>query len=291
MVTKLPLIAANEIFNKPIFCSEAYIETVLHTLGGRISVDSSNLNVGEDFTARGGSADSGSESFHHIEVLGSLTHRASYLNAASGMQSYQDLSRMVGEFADDQSSKVLVMEIDSPGGAVSGVFDLADKIRSVRESQPNKKIISVVNDVAASAAYLIASQANHIVATQTASIGSIGAVVVHMDHSQRLENEGIKPTIIRSSPKKMAGSSLEALSEEVSEDIQQRINSARDLFVDAVVKGRMGANENFNAEDFEKMVRGTEAGMFSAKDALEMGLIDDIMSAEKAFELARNLSL
>ncbi|WP_052688250.1 S49 family peptidase [Xanthomonas sp. MUS 060] len=92
--------------------------------------------------------------------------------------------------ADDTVSQILI-DIDSPGGSVYGVAELADQIQSARSIKP---VVAVANSLAASAAYWIGCAAGELYVTPGGEVGSIGVWQAHFDYSQALAADGVTPT-------------------------------------------------------------------------------------------------
>ena len=89
----------------------------------------------------------------------------------------------------------VLRDICSPGGEAACMEGLADLIRSVRQTKP---VTAFVNEMAASAAYSIASAASEIAISPTSILGSIGVVMLHADRSDELAAQGVKPTLTHS---------------------------------------------------------------------------------------------
>ena len=111
---------------------------------------------------RGGIADSGmfkiaEDGIGIVTVTGSLVNRGGWIGASSGLTCYEGITAQLRAAAEDQSVQSIVLDIDSPGGEVGGVLALGQLIRRVREEKP---VVAVVNDMAASAGYWLAAQAN-----------------------------------------------------------------------------------------------------------------------------------
>ena len=267
---------ASMVLNRPLLCTARYAETVLSVLGNRIGVDASELATHRDTNHSQGSymMDSG---VLVMPIHGSMVHRTSGVQAASGMQSYQSMQASVEDAMEDSSVRSIIFDMDTPGGAAAGAFDFADYLADQRGRKP---MVAIARDTMASAGYLIGSSADRVIASQTADIGSIGVVLVHLDKSQKLENEGIKPTIIAAGAHKADGNPYEPLSPEVRADIQEEIDRTMGLFVNAV-SARRGLTP--------EAIRDMEARVFSAENAIQAGLADSIGTLESvAAELAAN---
>jgi signal peptide peptidase SppA len=156
--------------------------------------------------------------------------------------------------------------LDSPGGEVFGVSELADKIYAAREQ---KKIIAVANSLMASAAYWIGSSAHEIVATPSSITGSIGVIAMHEDWSKALESMGVKTTIITAGEHKADGSPYAPLTEPAAIEIKKRVDYYYEMFTESV-----GRNRGNTANQVKKTYG--DGRVFNAKEAKDIGLIDRI---------------
>ncbi len=162
---------------------------------------------------------------------------------------------------------------DSPGGMVAGCWDAVDKMVALKE-QVGVPVRAFAHESAYSAAYGIATVADHIVVSRTGGVGSIGTMTSHVDSSGMLEQRGLKITFIASDPSKVEGNSTEPLSAEARERIQVRIDELNQFFVSAVARSR-GLDEAF--------IRNTlKAHCFTASQAVSNGLADSVGSLEDA---------
>ena len=203
-----------------------------------------------------------------IPVVGGLYHRGDALNAMSGSMSYTYLNNQIVSALADDEVKAILLDIDSPGGAVGGAFEAADMVRKASAIKP---IYAIANTLAASAAYAIASGAEKIFATPSARVGSIGVITMHIDQSVAMDRRGLKPTIIHSGKYKKQGNSLEPLSEGDVADIQASIDSVYEMFVELVASMRpMSADA----------IRATEARVYDARAAVDLGLVDGVATFE-----------
>jgi ClpP class serine protease len=144
-------------------------------------------------------------------------------------------------------------------------------IRSVRQIKP---VTAFVNDMAASAAYGIASAASEIVTSPTSILGSIGVVMLHADRSGELAAQGVKPTLIFAGSHKVDGNPFEPLSDAVRADLQASVDAHYRQFLDTVAQGR---GRKLTAD----MARATEARTFIGVEAIALGLADRIASFDE----------
>jgi capsid assembly protease len=197
-----------------------------------------------------------------VQVHGSLVQRGGMLESASGMTGYNRLGTMITAAFRDPSVRGVVLEIDSPGGEVAGLLDLSAMVAGA-----DKPVYAHANELAASAAYWLASSADQVFAPKTGMLGSIGVVMLHADRSRQNERAGVSYTPIFAGARKLDGSSMAPLSEEARASAQARVDEIYSMFVSHVADAR-GITE--------QAVRDTEAGVFSTQEAVRLGLADDV---------------
>lgn len=278
MKLRYPHMAAR-VFNTPLLIEQTKLDAILGVLGPRMGFEGPVLSteligtgpdahmlamqqMGADWNKAGGFWIMDGTAI--IPILGTLVQRGSSMDALSGMQSYQDVGNMIAAAQSEWSVKDIILEIDSAGGEVGGVFDLADKIFNMRG---NKPMTAVASELASSAAYLIASAADEVIIPRTGKVGSIGVVAAHFDFSRQLEKKGVAVTFIYAGEHKLDGNKLRPLPPEVKADMQSNIDEVYQLFVDTVSRNRsMGADR----------VRGTQAAMYMGFKAIDAGLADRV---------------
>ena len=208
-----------------------------------------------------------------IEVSGVLVHRGSWIGQSSGQTSYEGIAAQLAAAVADPAVRGIALEIDSFGGEVAGVFDLADAIRAARASKP---VQAFVAEHAFSAGYALASQATSIILPRTGAVGSIGVVVMHADLSGQLSDDGVTVTLIHSGAHKVDGNPYEPLPDAVRARIQGEIDSIRTLFAQTVAAGR---GRRLTAE----AALTTEADCYRGADAVTAGLADEVSDPASAF--------
>jgi signal peptide peptidase SppA len=172
-----------------------------------------------------------------INVMGIIAQHAHEVDDISGPggTSTERVAQSLRSALNDPSVKSIVLNIDSPGGNVYGVQELADEIFKARGSKP---IVAQVNSLAASAAYWIAAAADEIVVTPSGEVGSIGVYALHQDVSERAKMEGYKFTFVSAGKYKIEGNSLQPLEDEARAAIQEQVNAYYEDFLKAVARGR-----------------------------------------------------
>ncbi|MDR6753432.1 S49 family peptidase [Deinococcus soli (ex Cha et al. 2016)] len=150
----------------------------------------------------------------------------------------QRFAAEIRKLADDATVSTIVLSMDSPGGTVAGTVEAGDAVAYARTK---KRVVAVTNDMAASAAYWVASQASEIVVTPTAITGSIGVISTHADYTKMMNAWGIVVTYIRSAAKKALGQPYEPFSAEAQAEWQKTVDAMYAQFIQAVARGRRKA--------------------------------------------------
>ena len=153
--------------------------------------------------------------------------------------------------------------VDSPGGTVSGVQALADVI-----AYSEKPTTAAVSDMAASAAYWLASQADVVEANASAMVGSIGVYRVMVDSSEAYAEEGLTVHVVKSGNHKGTGTPGTVITDEELEEEQRLIDQAAGMFVEAVARGR-----HMSIPDVSQLATGQS---WFGHDAKRLGLIDEV---------------
>lgn len=200
-----------------------------------------------------------------VPVFGAITHRV------GGGATVERLTKTLREYGADPSVRTVLLNIDSPGGTVDGVPELAAEVRALRES---KHVVALANSLTASAAYWIASQADEIVATPEALVGSIGVFTIHDDYSAMLEQAGIKTTLISAGKYKTEANPYQPLNQDALDHLQGLVDAAYGLFVADVAHGRDVPPATVR-NDFG------QGRVFTAAAAKSSGMIDRVATADE----------
>lgn len=199
-----------------------------------------------------------------VPVLGTMVHRGSFLDSASGLTNYQRLENQFNALANDPDVKAVLLEMDTPGGQAAGVFDLAASL-----SKMGKPLWASVNENAHSAGYALAAVADRITLARTASAGSIGVIALHVDQSGKNAKDGYAYTAIHAGAKKAMGSPHAPLADDARTELQARVDTLYSHFIEHVAQAR---------HLDPAAVRAQEAGTFMGQSAVDAGLADEVMS-------------
>lgn len=208
-----------------------------------------------------------------IAIEGTLVHKSGWLDAFSGLMGYDDIrSRFDAALADAEVRGIALM-VNSPGGEVSGLFDLADHIYEARGGKP---IWAVLDESAYSAAYALASCADVITVPRTGGTGSVGVIAVHSEYSRALDKAGITVTVMRYGDRKARANPMEPLLDADRAELQENIDRLGEEFVALVARNRgIGA----------AAVRDQQAATFMGESGVDRGLADVVASPETALQL------
>lgn len=183
---------------------------------------------------------------------------------------YKELSSRIERFVNNPEIKAIVVLLDSPGGAASGLFECADAIWAMHEEKP---IYACVNGgMACSAAYLIAASTGHIYATETSEIGSCGVMCTAEDDTGYWEKQGVRfKTFFSKHAKKK---NLSPFSEEGGKALQKSLDQTEDFYFT-----RLGT---YRGMDKDECISGFGGGeVFFSGEALERGMIDKIATLDE----------
>lgn len=170
-----------------------------------------------------------------IPIYGVVAQRMNLMTAMSGGTSIEQLTSQFRDAIDNPNVSAIVFDVDSPGGSVFGVDELASEIRASRGQKP---IVAVANSLMASAAYWLSSGADEIVGTPSGQIGSIGVLAMHVDNSEANAQQGLRPTVVSAGKYKAELSDTAPLTEEAQAFMQEQVNQYYDAFIGAVADGR-----------------------------------------------------
>ena len=197
-----------------------------------------------------------------IPLHGSLINR--FNSSWTFLTGYKFIRNAINMALEDSEIETIVLDVNSNGDEVCGCFEIANFIKEAKNTKP---IHAVVDGGCYSAAYAIASACSTITTTPSSGVGSIGVVAVHASYEKMLDNEGIAVTIIQAGDKKTDGTPYKNLTDSAKTDIQQRVNDNYAEFTALVAN-----NRNLSVDDVIK----TQAACYTAKDAMELGLIDAV---------------
>ena len=207
-----------------------------------------------------------------LPLYGMVTQRGNMVDDVSGPGSVstQQFAASLRQALTDESVSQILIDIDSPGGSVYGVAELADEIISARAQKP---VIAIANSLAASAAYWIGACASEFYVTPGGEVGSIGVWQAHQDYSKAMDEAGVKTTLISAGKFKVEGNPYTPLDEDAQAFMQSRVDDYYAAFTKAVAKGRGVSIAQVRDGMGQGRVLGAEA-------ALASNMVDGIASLD-----------
>ena len=208
-----------------------------------------------------------------LPLYGVVTQRANMVDDISGpgCTSTQQFSAALRQLLADSSVGQILIDIDSPGGSVYGVSELAHEIIQARAQKP---VIAIANSLAASAAYWIGCSASEFYVTPGGEVGSIGVWQAHFDYSKALEEDGVKPTLISAGKYKVEGNPYVPLDEQAQAFMQSRVDDYYNAFIEAVSVGRGASIQDVQTSMGEGRILGAQA-------ALAQNMVDGIATFDE----------
>lgn len=170
-----------------------------------------------------------------IPIQGVIGRKIGMIGKACGGCDIQDVEFDIAKALGDSRVSRILLDIDSPGGSVTGVPELAQQIRDARVTKP---VYAFTDGMMCSAAYWLASQADGIYATKSTDIGSIGVYMALLDESRSFEMEGLKTELIKAGRLKGIGVRGTALTDEAREYLQGQVDDIYEWFTTDVRAGR-----------------------------------------------------
>lgn len=203
----------------------------------------------------------------HIPLRGELVdENGGAVQPSSGFTGYDGIRAQVMAADNDPNVAGLVMDINSPGGLIADLFELADFLMARRGNKPMR---AVIRNCGASAAYTLAGCADDVTLQPLGVAGSNGVITMHADMSKAMEQDGVAVTLITSGAHKADGNPFEPLPPDVRARIQTMVDtSAARLFA------HVAAARGLTPE----VVAAQEGRIYMGEEAITAGLVDKIMS-------------
>lgn len=213
-----------------------------------------------------------------LDIQGVLTYRSGEIDAeCNEMVSYESLKRQTEKMVDLGVERIVMMQ-DSSGGAAYGLFAAASYIKKLARDN-NISLVSYVDGVSYSASYGLSVIADELIVNPQAGVGSVGVVVALYNDTKMLENAGLSRQFVFAGDNKIPFDKDGDFTEQFISDLQKSVDKTYKSFVSHVAKNR-GMTE--------QQIVDTQASVYDADEALELGLVDKVMELED-FEILYGL--
>ena len=192
----------------------------------------------------------------------------------------------------DNDIKGIIIKMNTPGGTVAMSQNIYNQIMKIRELKP---VVAVIDDVAASGGYYIASAADRIIAQDGSLTGSIGVIMSYMDyHNLLAEKLSVYPVVIKSGKFKDIGSGTRKITEEEKALLQDIVNDSYSQFVEAIKKGRINRNDTYTAKktilSVENLKKNADGRVFTGKQAKASGFVDELGDIDTAKNMIEKMA-
>ncbi|TPI75883.1 signal peptide peptidase SppA [Mesorhizobium sp. B2-8-9] len=185
----------------------------------------------------------------------------------------EELLKRLESIRKSPEVKGVILSIDSPGGTTVGGESTFDAVRKLAGDKP---VVAEVGTLAASAGYMIASAADHIVARKTSIVGSIGVLIQYPDVSGLMDKLGIKLEEVKSSPLKASPSPFKPTNDDERAMVRKLILDSYDWFVGIVADRRKITHEQALAL--------ADGSIFTGRQALANHLVDAVGGEQEAID-------
>ena len=206
-----------------------------------------------------------------VPIVGVIGKGLSPLEKMMGAVDVNDVSAAIDAFAANPEVEKIALQVSSPGGTVTGVEELANKVRNV-----GKPTMAYTDSEMASSAYWISSAADRVVASPSSTVGSIGVYMAIPDYSKAADMAGMKMVVVKSGKFKGVGIEGTSLTDEQITNLQEGVDlMAAEFKASVLMKRKMVKAESMEGQAF--------SGKQAAKLGLVTGLADSFNDALRSF--------
>jgi HK97 family phage major capsid protein len=237
-----------------------------HAEGLKLSKEEIRARVGVE--AKSGTPAVNRGSVAVLPLYGVLSQRMNMMSEMSGGTSTEQFGAQLDALIENPQVSAIVLDIDSPGGSVFGVPEVATRIRAARDVKP---VYAVANGTMASAAYYLGAQATEVIASPSSLVGSIGVYMVHLDDTGELDQLGLKRTVVSAGANKAEG--IGPLTPDARAHLQSIVDDAYAMMLNDVAQGR-GVSPQTIEQSYG------QGRVFSAQQSKAAGLVDRIATLD-----------
>jgi protease IV len=200
------------------------------------------------------------------------------LGLTKGVTSPSRVKEELEKAAKDDRIKAVVLKINSPGGTVSAADVILHELKAFKTAK-GVPVVICLQGLATSGGYYVAQAGDTIIAYPTCITGSIGVIVMKFNLRGLMDKVGVDDDIVKSGKWKDFWSPFRPATPQEKEMMQQVIDDFYRTFVDVVAQGR-----HLNLKKTRQLADGR---IFTASQALDLGLVDQLGYLDDALKLAR----
>ena len=197
-----------------------------------------------------------------IPIEGPLTVNGGSVFGQQSVSS-ETIVKFIEEAEENSAVKVIVLEINSPGGSAVASDEIAIAIK-----ETEKPVIALIREVGASGGYWIASATDHIIANRMAITGSIGVISSYIEFSELMNRYGIGYERLVAGELKDVGTPFRKLKSNEKAIFQSKIDTIHDYFIQEIAN-----NRKMESKEVKKLATGE---FFLGVEALDLGLVDQL---------------
>jgi protease-4 len=205
-----------------------------------------------------------------------LGQKVAIIEIYGTISSSDEVIRQLKKYSKDSSIPAIVLDIDSPGGAVVPSQEIYEEVLKAKKA--GKKVVASLRSLGASGGYYIACSADTIVANPGTLTGSIGVIFEFPVVQELFKKIGVKFEVVKRGELKEVGTSFRSMTQEERDLLQSVIDDTYNQFVDAVKEGR--------GLERQKILELADGRVFTGRQAKELGLIDELGDIEDAIKIA-----
>jgi len=194
-------------------------------------------------------------------------------------------NQMLTAAEKDSSVKAIVVEVDTPGGAVTPSDEIHARILRFRQQFPNRPVVVTMGGLATSGGYYISCAGEYVFAQRTTLTGNIGVILPRYNFSKLAKSYGVEEVTVTAPANgfKNAGSSFAPIDEKDNQYLQGLIDDAYGSFKAVVTAGRAGKLTG----KIDEIANGK---VYTAAEALSLGLVDQLGYATDAYDKAASMA-
>jgi len=177
----------------------------------------------------------------------------------------ESILKQIRAATNDATVKGILLEINSPGGAVTPSDEIYTMLKRFKQGDPQRKVVVFIRDLGASGAYYVSMASDYIVAEPTAIVGSVGVIMQSMNMKVLSDKIGVKAITIASGKNKDMLNPFKEVNPEHRAMLQQLVDDMQNRFASIVVKARGLKSRTL-----------LDGRVFTALDAKKNGFIDQV---------------